>query len=126
MENILNIILSNFDITREEIMSLDRQNRFVWPRIIFSVLARKDNIRINTFRYIGDYLSRQYSTIIHYLRIHNALYENEIEYRLNYDHCEKLLKEFNDGWIIEENEEIISTKYGKRKAIVTKKYNRYE
>lgn len=127
MEEILRCVCEANGLVRDDMMIKNRSYEYISDaRYMLYSIARKIDSRTYSIRYIADFVSRKHSSILWGLRKHELKYENDKYYRKCYDESLSLYEDWSNGFITESKEEEIDTPFGKRKAILTTKYNKYE
>lgn len=126
MEKIVEIICIANGLTKEELLSRNQCEYTADARFQVYALCRQVLRKENTLQKIGHYFGRNHSTIIHGLRRHADLYEQDRYYRNCYNDAIRLYEDWLNGYITEQKEQEIDTPYGKRKATIIIRYNKCE
>lgn len=94
-------VLDTLGFSIQELRGKRKQRSDCDARIIMAYLIRKAYHDI-TLKEVGEYLSRHYSTIIHYALVHSDLYENDRDYTVKAVKAEQRLLALQQSRLTEE------------------------
>lgn len=95
--NLKNAISEVFSVKFSEIKKQGRDDKFIYPRIIYTYQMRKyvDNAPIRTFAKISEDLNKDHATVVYYSRKYDKYYSGSDQFRRYATQVERLMNANN-------------------------------
>jgi hypothetical protein len=91
METLDKTLLKNINFYLDiDILKKTRKREVVEGRVIFAKIMHTNNKY--TLEKIGGFISKDYSTIIHYLKLHDSLFKHDSNYRKKFNLINEKIK----------------------------------